>query len=95
VASTEKGNSEQAVRTQIEAERDQLADAVRSLRSELHSATDVASKLPPLPLLAVGALAGGFVLSGGIGATVRLLFRRGRGGNERASLGRFKLLDSD
>jgi hypothetical protein len=89
------GNSEGAIRTQIEAERDQLADAVTTLRSELSEATDIASKLPPLPLLAAGALAGGFVLSGGIGATVRLLFRRGREGHERASLGRFKLLDTE
>jgi hypothetical protein len=86
------GNSEQAVRTQIESERDQLASAVKSLRTELHEATNVAAKLP---LLAVGALAGGFVLSGGIGATVRLLFRRGREGHERASLGRFKLVDKE
>ena len=91
MAST-NGKSEQAVRTQIEAERDQLADAVKSFRNELHAATDVASKLP---LLAIGALAGGFVLSGGIGATVRLVFRRGREGHERASLGRFKLVDND
>jgi hypothetical protein len=89
------GNSAQAVRSQIEAERDQLAAAVTSLRTELHDATDIAGKLPPLPLLAVGALAGGFVLSGGIGATARLLFRRGREGRERASLGRFKLVDND
>jgi hypothetical protein len=86
------GNSEQAVRTQIESERDQLADAVKSLRTELHDATNIAAKLP---LLAVGAFAGGFVLSGGVGATARLLFRRGREGNERASLGRFKLVDRD
>jgi hypothetical protein len=92
---TRNGASEQAVRAQIEAERDQLADAVKTLRSELSEVTDVASKLPPLPLLAVGALAGGFVLSGGIGATARLLFRRGREGRERASLGRFKLVDND
>lgn len=85
----------QAVRTQIESERDQLADAVKTLRSELHEATDVASKLPPLPVLALGALVGGFVLSGGIGATVRLIFRRGREGHERASLGRFKLVDTE
>ena len=88
------GSPTEAVRSQIEAERDQLAAAVTSLRTELHDATDIASKLPSLPLLAVGALAGGFVLSGGIGATVRLLFRRGREGHERASLGRYKLLDS-
>jgi hypothetical protein len=89
------GNSPQLVRRQIETEREQLADAVKSLRSELHEATDVAAKLPPLPLLAAGALAGGFVLAGGIGATVRLLLRRGREGSIRASVGRFKLVDRD
>jgi hypothetical protein len=83
------------VRRQIEDEREQLADAVKTLRTELHEATDVASKLPALPVLAVGALAGGFVLSGGIGATVRLLFRRGREGHEKAALGRYKLVDRD
>ena len=89
------GNSPETVKRQIEAEREQLAHAVRTLRSELHEATDVASKLPPLPLLAAGALVGGFVLSGGIGATVRLLFRRGREGHEKASVGRFKLVDTE
>jgi hypothetical protein len=83
------------VRRQIEDEREQLADAVKTLRTELHEATDVASKLPALPVLALGALAGGFVLSGGIGATVRLLFRRGREGREKAALGRYKLVDRD
>jgi hypothetical protein len=83
------------VRRQIEGEREQLADAVRQLRTELHDVTDVASKLPPLPVLALGALAGGFVLSGGIGATARLLFRRGREGHEKAALGRFRLVDTD
>ena len=92
---TGKAPTEGQVRTQIETERDQLADAVTSLRTELSEATDVASKLPPLPVLALGALAGGFVLSGGIGAAVRLIFRRGREGTERASLGRFKLVDSE
>ena len=89
------GDSQEAVRRQIEAEREELASAVRELRTELHEATDVAAKLPPLPLVAAGALAGGFVLSGGIGATVRLLFRRGREGHEVAGLGRFKLIDRD
>jgi len=89
------GNSPESVRRQIEGEREQLADAMRALRSELHEAADVASKLPPLPVLALGALAGGFVLSGGIGASVRLLFRRGREGRERAALGRFKLVDTE
>jgi hypothetical protein len=83
------------VRRQIEDEREQLADAVKTLRTELHEATDVAAKLPALPVLALGALAGGFLLSGGIGATVRLLFRRGREGHEKAALGRYKLVDRD
>jgi hypothetical protein len=89
------GNSSATVQRQIESEREQLADAVKSLRSELHEATDVASKLPALPVLAAGALAGGFVLAGGMGATVRLLFRRGREGHTRAAVGRYKLVDSE
>jgi hypothetical protein len=89
------GSSPETVRLQIEDEREQLATAVKELRAELHEATDVAGKLPPLPLLAAGAVAGGFLLSGGVGATVRLLFRRGREGRERVAVGRFKLVDRD
>jgi len=89
------GNSPDAVRKQIEHEREGLAEAVKSLRTELQDATDVRSKLPATPVLAAGALAGGFVLFGGIGATMRLMFRRGRGGNTRASAGRFRLIDDD
>lgn len=86
-------SSAEAVQRQIASEREQLATAVDTLRSERHEATDVAAKLPALPILAAGALAGGFVISGGIGATVRLLFRRGREGHTRAAVGRFKLVD--
>ena len=89
------GSSPDTVQRQIENEREQLADAVKSLRSELHEATDVAAKLPPLPVLAAGALAAGFVLSGGIGATVRLIFRRGREGHTVARVGRLEVLDND
>jgi hypothetical protein len=40
---------------------------------------DVTAKLRArLPLAAAGALVAGFVVAGGIGATMRLLFRRGR-----------------
>jgi hypothetical protein len=82
------------VKEQIHAEREQLAAAVEALRGELHEATDVASKLrPKLPLLAAGALGAGFVLSGGIGATVRLFFRRGREGSTKASVGRFRVVE--
>lgn len=73
------------VRKEIGAEREQLATAVGQLRTELHEATDVSSKLP---ILAAGALAAGFVLAGGIGASARLLFRRGREGRTRAAVGR-------
>jgi hypothetical protein len=80
------------VRKEIGAEREQLAHAVEQLRTELQEATDVSSKLP---VLAAGALTAGFVLAGGIGATVRLLFRRGREGRTRAKVGRFKVVERD
>ena len=67
------------VRREIEAEREQLADAVESLRTGLGEATDVGAKLRArLPLAAAGALGAGFFLAGGIGATMRLLARRSR-----------------
>jgi hypothetical protein len=77
------------VRTQIAAEREQLAAAVEQMRD----AADPAKLLgPKLPLLAAGALAAGFVLGGGIGATMRLVFRRGRESREEARVGRFALI---
>ena len=61
------------IQRDIAAERDALAGAVNDLRSEL----DVTQKLrDKLPLATVGALAAGFVLSGGIAATTRLLSHR-------------------
>jgi hypothetical protein len=65
----------QEVRREIEFEREQLASAVGSLREEMGLAGKLRSRLP---LAAAGALGAGFVLAGGIGATARLLFRRGR-----------------
>jgi hypothetical protein len=82
------------VRRRIQDEREQLASAVESLREDIGEATNVGAKLrPKLPLLATGALGAGFVLAGGIGATVRLLFRRGRehDDDEKARVGRFSL----
>ena len=73
------GRTADQVRREIEAERDQLAGAVEHLRGELGQVTDIAGKLRArLPLVAGAAATVGFVLAGGIGATVRLLFRRGR-----------------
>ncbi len=74
------GNSRtlEQVRREIEAERDQLASAVDILRSEIGEATNIGAKLrSKLPMVAAGALGAGFLLAGGIGATMRLLARRG------------------
>jgi hypothetical protein len=63
------------VRREISVEREQLVTAVDSLRAEMGFASKLRARLP---LAAAGALGTGFVAAGGIGATVRLLFRRGR-----------------
>lgn len=82
------------VRKDIEAEREQLATAVEELRDSLGDATDIGGKLKAkLPLVAGAAASTGFVLAGGIGATMRYFARRGREKNERVRLGRFSLFD--
>jgi hypothetical protein len=82
------------VRREIATERDQLADAVEDLRAGLGEATDIRGKLRGhLPVVAAGALGAGFVVAGGIGATMRLLFRRGREGEEKARFGPFAFID--
>jgi hypothetical protein len=89
---TSNGRTPEQVRRDIEAERERLADAVDDLRSEM----DVNAKLrPKLPLAAAAALGAGFVVSGGIGATMRLLMRRGREGRTKARFGPFSLVDRD
>jgi hypothetical protein len=80
------------LRKEIESERDQLASAVDGLRDNM----DPTEKLRAnLPAVAAGALAAGFVLAGGIGATFRLVFRRGREGTTVYRLGRFSIVDRD
>jgi hypothetical protein len=89
---TSNGRTPEQIRRDIEAERERLADAVDDLRSEM----DVNAKLrPKLPLAAAAALGAGFVVSGGIGATMRLLMRRSREGRTRARFGPFSLVDRD
>lgn len=67
------------VRRDIEAEREQLAEAVETLRAGIGDATDVGAKLRErLPVVAAGALGAGFFLAGGVGATMRFFARRGR-----------------
>jgi hypothetical protein len=85
--------TEAQVRSEIEAQRNELAASVDVLRSEIEDATDIAGKLSArLPLVAAGALGAGFVLAGGIGATMRLLARTSREGEEQARAGRFVLV---
>jgi sensor histidine kinase regulating citrate/malate metabolism len=59
-------STEQQLRRELHDEREELAEAVGTLRAKLRS---------KVPLVAGGALALGFVASG---ATARLLMRRGR-----------------
>ena len=89
-----RGNSRKPadVRREIASEREQLADAVEDLRAGI----DVSGKLrEKLPVVAAGALGAGFVLAGGIGATMRLLARRSREGREKARVGPFSFIKRD
>jgi hypothetical protein len=93
---TRDGRTAADVRRDIEAEREQLADAVDELRTGIGEVTDIGGKLrEKLPLVAAGALGAGFFLAGGIGATMRLLARRGREGKTKAKVGPFSLVDRD
>jgi hypothetical protein len=84
------------VRRDLEVEREHLATAAESLRESVGEATNVGAKLKAnLPIVAAGALGAGFFLAGGVGATARLLFRRGREGDTKAKVGRFRLVDRD
>ena len=90
--STSDGRTPEQVRRDIEAERERLADAVDDLRAGI----DLNAKLKgKVPVAAAAALGLGFVVSGGIGATMRLLMRRGREGRTKARLGPFSLVDRD
>ena len=91
MATTDNRTPEQ-VRRDIEAERGRLADAVDDLRSGLDPGTMLKGKIP---IAAAAAFGTGFLLSGGIGATMRLIFRRGREGDEKARFGRFSFVDRD
>ena len=63
------------IQQELAAEREGLSAAVDNLREEANVGRKLKAKLP---VAAAGALGAGFFLAGGIGATVRLLFRRGR-----------------
>jgi hypothetical protein len=84
------GRSTEDVRRDIAAERNELAGAVDELRAGIGEAANLRGRLP---LIAASALGAGFVLAGGVGATMRFVARRGREGRERVKLGRFSVVD--
>jgi hypothetical protein len=89
---TSNNRTAEQVRRDIEAERERLALAADDLRAGM----DVNAKLKDkLPVAAAAALGIGFVVSGGIGATMRLLMRRSREGTTKARFGPFSLVDRD
>ncbi|MDQ3672674.1 MAG: hypothetical protein M3364_09620 [Actinomycetota bacterium] len=71
--------SPELVRREIAVERERLATAVDDLRGRLGDARDVRRQLGSrISVLAPAAFATAFVVSGGIGATMRYFARRGR-----------------
>lgn len=93
---TGNSNATDELRRRIEAEREELATAVDTLRAEIGEVTNVSAKLKAkLPAAAAGAMATGFILAGGIGATMRLFARKSREGTEKARFGRFRIVDRD
>jgi hypothetical protein len=93
---TNNSRTVEQVRSEIEQEREELAGAADNLRESIAEATNVGAKISAnLPAVAAGAFGVGFFLAGGIGATARLIFRRGREGETKATLGRFRLVDRD
>jgi hypothetical protein len=89
---TANSRTAEQVRLDIEAERERLADALEDVRAGM----DVNAKLKgKVPAATAGALALGFVVSGGIGATMRLLMRRSREDRTKARFGPFSFGDRD
>lgn len=79
------------VRAEIESEREQLAGAAENLRGSIGEATNISGKLRAnLPAAIGGAIGVGFLLAGGVGATVRLIFG-GREDQAKVKAGRFRL----
>ena len=69
----------EVVRSEIAVERQHLAHAVDELRSKVGDVADVQRQVGSrLAVLAPAAFAAAFVVSGGIGATMRYFARRSR-----------------
>jgi hypothetical protein len=79
-----------ALRRELAEEREELARAVDSLRQS----TSVRGALDGrAPIVGAAAFVAGFVIAGGIGATARLLFRRGREARTLAVFGPFAVVE--
>jgi hypothetical protein len=84
------------IRNELDAERAELAEAVDQLRGELGQAADISGKLKSkLPVVAGAAASVGFVLAGGVGATMRYFARRGRESDEKLRVGRWSIRNRD
>jgi hypothetical protein len=95
MASSTNHRTPDQVRLEIESEREQLAGAVDHLRDEVRDATNIGAKVrAKLPVITAGALTAGFIVAGGIGATMRLIGRH-REGKTKARFGRFSFVDRD
>jgi hypothetical protein len=84
------------IRSELDAERAELAEAVDHLRGELGEAANITGKLKSnLPVVAGAAASLGFVLAGGVGATMRYFARRGRESDEKLRVGRWSIRNRD
>jgi hypothetical protein len=89
---TSDGRTPEQIRLDIEAERERLAGAVDNLRDGMDINKQLKGKVP---IAAAAALGVGFIAAGGIGATMRLVMRKGREGHTKARVGPFFLIDRD
>ena len=89
---TSNGRTTEQVRRDIETERDRLARAADDLRAEMNVNRQLKGKVLPA---AVAALGIGFVVAGGIGATVRLLMQRRQEDETKSRFALFSFVDRD
>jgi shikimate kinase len=91
-----KARTPEQIRSDLDTERTELAEAVEQLRGELGEAANITGRLKSkLPIAAGAAASVGFVLAGGVGATMRYFARRGRDSEEKLRFGRWSIRNHD
>jgi len=90
VAGTSNDATKAELHRRLHDEREALAQSVDTLRDSLDLRRKIGANLALVALAVFGAA---FVLSGGVGATMRLLARRGREGHTTARLGHWAIVD--